>query len=84
VSRRLAVIAAIVCVVAVGAYLVTRGGSDGRPAKFHGPVPGATTTGTPSPADNFALQQVRAVRKLHCIQRAGGNARRHARCERLP
>jgi hypothetical protein len=83
VTRRL-VIATVALVVAAGAFFAATRGGDDPPQRFHGPIPGATTTGLPSPADNFAVQQVRAVRKLHCIQRAGNNARRHARCERLP
>ena len=86
-TRGLAVIVAVAVVLAVGVYLTAHGGGTGdEAARLHGPVPGPTTTPgpTPDPAANFAVQQVRAARKLHCIQRAGSNARKHARCERLP
>jgi hypothetical protein len=90
--RRLIATAAVAIAVAVGVYITFSLGSDNvDPGTFHGPEPGATTLppnieDTPIPAanDNFAIQQVRAQRKLHCIQRAGNDARKRERCAKLP
>jgi hypothetical protein len=91
-ARRLVIIAAVAVSLLAGGYVTAHLASENvDPTELRGPVPGDTTlppdvadAPIPPASDHFAQQQVAAVRKLHCIQRAHGNAKKRARCDRLP